>query len=100
VVKLGCYWVILGSFWDHFRIILGSFWGHFGHTWDHFGIILGSFWVHFGIISGHFTRKRTPKRPKMTHIRISKKLARKWQPNPNKFPRGPNISLVTERESP
>ena len=31
---------MLGSFWDHFRIILGTF-------WDHFGMILELFRDHF-----------------------------------------------------
>ena len=39
--------IILGLFWDHFRMTLGAF-------WDYFGIMLGSFSDDFGIVWDHF----------------------------------------------
>ena len=45
---------ILGSFGDHLGIILGPFWNHFriilGYVLGYFGIILDPFWDHLRII--------------------------------------------------
>ena len=64
-LKLGSFWVILGSFWDfwgpvrgHFEVILGSFWGYFGDILGSFWSHLGSFWGHFGDILGSFQGSR------------------------------------------
>jgi hypothetical protein len=94
--------VTLRSFCGHFGVVWGAE-GHFGVIWgqigvlmNHFGVILGPFWDHFGSLY----KKKDPKTTQNDPYQNNKKTARKWQPNPNKFPRGPDISLVTERESP